>query len=286
MVEFERRYSKGVGFQVFYQLVNTTKAAGHGWYSDSSVAPVSSFLPGSVPTDRNERMRLLLYTRDTTVPKHEIRWNWIADLPFGKGKPLLRQSNALVNALVGGWQVSGMGRWRSNYFKLPTNIWPNGNKVEYYGQKYPIEDCRSGTCRPGYLLWNGYIPAHQINSVDAKTGKPNGVMGVPSNYKPAGEPLFPYPADYRNRTAATDPNYSYYGNNYVWFNLTDTTTPVRINMNGNSHGKPAASLEQPADSEHRPVELRRLHLQELLHQGAGEAARAVRLLQRVQRPGQ
>ena len=36
-VEFERRYSKGIGFQVFYMLVNTTKAAGHGWYSDSSV---------------------------------------------------------------------------------------------------------------------------------------------------------------------------------------------------------------------------------------------------------
>lgn len=238
MIEFERRYSKGIGFQVFYQLVNATKAAGHGWYSDSSVAPVSSFLPGAVPADRNERMRLLLYTRDTTVPKHEIRWNWIADLPFGKGKPLLRHANAWLDAIAGGWQVSGMGRWKSNYFSLPTDIWPTGNKVEYYGHKYPIEDCRSGACLPGYLLWNGYIPAHQINSVDAKTGKPNGVMGVPANYKPAGEPLWPYPADYRSRSAATDPNYSYYGNNYIWFNLTDTTTPLRFNMDGNSTGSP------------------------------------------------
>lgn len=236
-VELQRRYSKGLGFQVFYQLVNAVKAAGHGWYSDSSVAPVSSFLPGTVPTDHHERMKLLLYTRDTTVPKHEIRFNWIADLPFGKGKPIAGNANSLLNAFIGGWQVSGMGRWRSTYFSLPTDIWPTGDKVEYYGHKYPIEDCRSGTCRPGYLLWNGYIPAHQINSVDAN-GKPNGVMGVPSNYKPAGQPLFPYPADYNSRSAANDPNYAYYGSNYIWFNLSDTDTPYRFDLTGNDTGSP------------------------------------------------
>ncbi|MCL4851034.1 MAG: hypothetical protein KJZ78_06585, partial [Bryobacteraceae bacterium] len=112
-----------------------------------------------------------------------------------------------------------------------------GDKVEYYGHKYPIEDCRSGTCRPGYLLWNGYIPAHQINSVDAN-GKPNGVMGVPSNYKPAGQPLFPYPADYNSRSAANDPNYAYYGSNYIWFNLSDTDTPYRFDLTGNDTGSP------------------------------------------------
>ena len=125
-------------------------------------------------------MRLLLYERDTTVPQHEIRWNWIGDLPFGKGKAIGRNSNKFLNAVIGGWQISGLGRWKTNWFALPTSIWPTGVPVEYYGHKYPIEDCRSGVCRPGYLMWNGYIPAHQINSTDPKTGKPNGVMGVPS----------------------------------------------------------------------------------------------------------
>jgi hypothetical protein len=236
-IEFQRRYSKGIGFQVFYMLVNSNKAAGHGWYSDSSVPPMSSFLPGELPADRKDRMQLLLYARDTTVPKHEIRWNWIADLPFGRGKALAGGVNKLLDAVIGGWQVSGMGRWKSNYFMLPQNIWPTGENVEYYGQKYPIEDCRSGVCRPGYLLWNGYIPAHQINSVDA-SGKPNGVMGVPSNYKPAAQPLHPYPADYRSRTAATDPNYANYGSNFIWIPLTDTTTPVRFNLTGNDTGSP------------------------------------------------
>jgi len=237
-VEFERRYSKGVGFQVLYMFMNVNKAAAHGWYSDSSVAPVSSFLPGTVPTDHQDRMRLLLYQRDITVPQHEIRWNWIGDLPFGKGKAVGRNVNKYLNAVIGGWQISGLGRWRTNWFTLPTTLWPTGVPVEYYGHQYPIEDCRSGVCRPGYLLWNGYIPAHQINSVDPKTGKPNGVMGVPANYKPAGAPLWPYPADYASLTAANDPNYGNYGTNNVFLAVTNQATPFRLNLNGNATGSP------------------------------------------------
>ncbi|HWR50929.1 MAG TPA: carboxypeptidase-like regulatory domain-containing protein [Bryobacteraceae bacterium] len=215
--ELERRYSKGVGFQVFYTLINVAKAGGHGWQSDSLVSPTSSYLPGAVPEDRTERMKLLLYARDISVPKHEVRWNWIADLPFGKGKPLGRNANSFVNAIIGGWQVSGMGRLRSNYTMLPTDIWPTGENVEFYGHDVPIEDCRGGACRPGYLMWNGYIPAHQINT-------PNGIMGVPDDYKPAAAPLTPYPADYLSRNANNDPNYPYYGTNTIKVKLKDGTT--------------------------------------------------------------
>jgi hypothetical protein len=224
-VEIEKRYSKGVGFQAFYNLMNVSKAAAHGWYADSLVQPVSSFLPGTVPEDRKERMKLLLLQRDTTVPKHRIRFNWILDVPVGRGRAVGKQMSKWLDAVVGGWQVTGIGTWRSNYFTLPTNIWPvAGRKVEYYGHKYPIQDCRSGSCIPGYLMWNGYIPAHQINSVDANTGRPNGVMGVPSDYKPAAEPLWPYPADYANRNRTNDPNFGYYGSNTVIVPLANGTT--------------------------------------------------------------
>lgn len=242
--EFERRYSKGIGFQLMYMLVNSTKAANHGWYYDSSVAPLSSFLPGTVPADYKQRMKLLLYTRDTTIPQHEIRWNWIADLPFGKGKRLGGNANSFLDAVIGGWQVSGSGRWRTNYFMLPTNDWPTGTPVEYYGHKYPIQDCRSGACRSGFLMWNGYIPAHQINSTD-KNGKPNGVMGVPSNYKAAYAPLWPYPADYPNRTGATDPNYGYYGSNYIFVPVTDSTEKYRLSMDGLTPGDGVGSPLSP-----------------------------------------
>jgi hypothetical protein len=81
-------------------------------------------------------------------------------------------------------------------------------------------------------MWNGYIPAHQINSTDPKTGQPNGVMGVPSNYKAAYAPLYPYPADYPNRSGATDPNYDLYGSNYIFVPVKDSTDLYRLSMDG------------------------------------------------------
>jgi hypothetical protein len=181
-------------------------------------------------------MRLLLYRRDPNVPQHEIGWNWIADLPFGRGKPLLRNSGGVLNHIVGGWQISGLGRWRSRWFSLPTTNFPTGEPVRYNGESIPVQDCRSGVCRPGFLAWNSYIPAHQINSTDAQ-GRPNGVMGLPADYKPAHAPLWPYPANYPSLNAQNDPNYGNYGTNYFWLPL-NNGTQHRINLNGQTYGSP------------------------------------------------
>jgi hypothetical protein len=111
-----------------------------------------------------------------------------------------------------------MGSLSTTWQTMATGLFPTGTKLETYGYKYPIEDCTSGVCYPGYLWNNGYIPAYRINSVDAKTGKPNGYMGVPADYKPAFQPLWPYPADYLSRSA-TDPMYQWYGTNTLWIPL-------------------------------------------------------------------
>ena len=210
-LELERRYSNGMGFQIFYVVGNALGAGGQGFSGTSVVRDTSQYMPGAVPVDFDDRNRLLSYQRDITIPKHRLRWNWIVDLPFGKGKMFASGAGPVLNRIIGGWQTAGIGQLRSNYVTLPTDVYPNGNKIEVYGEKYPIEDCRSGACRSGYLWWNGYIPAHQINSVDAN-GKPNGVMGVPSSYKPAAEPIIPWPAA-PNRN---DPNYAFFGTNTVY----------------------------------------------------------------------
>ena len=187
--EVERRYTGGYGFQLYYSVGNNLMAGGDS-YRSVTAAP-NAFLPGTVPTDYEERARLLNYRRDTGTPKHRVRWNWIADLPFGKGKLIGRNAGGVLDKFIGGWQIAGMGSLRSTYFALPTGIYSTGNDIEMYGYQYPIEDCRSGSCRPGYLWWNGYIPANQINSYNA-AGQPNGIMGVPANYKPAAAPLIPW----------------------------------------------------------------------------------------------
>ncbi|MEX2264386.1 MAG: TonB-dependent receptor [Bryobacteraceae bacterium] len=228
-LELERRYSRGVAFQIFYVLSNAFGAGGQGFGGTSVVRDPSQYMPGAVPTDFDERNRLLSYQRDIAIPKHRLRWNWIVDLPFGKGKRFAPGAGPVLNRLIGGWQIAGIGQLRSNYFALPTDVFPNGNEIEIYGEKYPIQDCRSGACRSGYLWWNGYIPAHQINSVDAN-GRPNGVMGVPANYKPAAEPLIPWPAA-PNRS---DPNYAFYGTNTVFVPLKNGALQ-RTTYNDNLH---------------------------------------------------
>ncbi|MFB3825320.1 MAG: carboxypeptidase regulatory-like domain-containing protein [Bryobacteraceae bacterium] len=209
-VEVQRRYAKGYAFQVFYVMTNAFRAGGRGW-QDDMIPTTSVFLPGAVPEDINARNRFLNYRRDTDVQKHRLRWNWIVDLPFGRGKRFGANANGFWNRVIGGWQLAGNGNLNSRYFALPTSYYAVG-KVEIYGKKYPIQDCRSGVCYDGYLFWNGYIPANRINSYDPKTGRPNGVMGVPANYVPAARPLNPTPADGGN---PADPMYPYYDSNSV-----------------------------------------------------------------------
>ncbi len=233
-LELERRFSHGVGFQISYNLHNVFATQSMGAPGDATnIYELNSYLPGAVPTDLKARNRFVNYQRDvggnSPFQKHRIVWNWILDVPVGKGKRLAGNSGGLVDKFIGGWQIAGMGWLNSTYFELPTTIYPNGTPIETYGYKYPIQDCRSGACRPGYLWWNGYIPAHQINSYDAN-GKPNGVMGVPADYKPAGQPINAWPA----KPDSKDPMYRFYGSNTVWVPLKNGTLQ-QTTYNDNLH---------------------------------------------------
>jgi hypothetical protein len=129
--------------------------------------------------------------------------------------------NRIADKVVGGWQIAGLGRWRTNYFALPTTYYQTDKNIEVYGYKYPIQDCTSGACYPGYLFWNGYIPANRINSVDAN-GKPNGIEGVPSNYKPATRPLIPWGQTALPANAPAGTNLTpYWDTNTVWLPLSN-----------------------------------------------------------------
>src|SRR5207244_12863378 len=141
-----------------------------------------------------------------------------------KRQEAVRNASSLVDKFIGGWQLAGVGSLRSNYFSLPASYWNfTGEPVHIYGYKYPIENCTSGVCVPGYLWWNGYIPANQINSRDA-SGKPNGYMGIPADYKPAATPLIPWgstvvPANAPAGTSAA----RYWDTNTVWIPLKNNT---------------------------------------------------------------
>ena len=60
---------------------------------------------------------------DTT---HQINADWVADLPFGKGKRFGGNVSGVLNGFIGGWQLSGLMRWTSGFpFTVDNgNFWP------------------------------------------------------------------------------------------------------------------------------------------------------------------
>ncbi|MGE5569590.1 MAG: TonB-dependent receptor [Rhodospirillales bacterium] len=233
--DVQRRYSKGIGFQFIYELTNAlTNSRTVGNSSDASIVPATTYLPGVVPDDFDKLNRMLYYSRDTAIPHHQLRWNWVADLPFGNGKPLFGNAGKVLNTVIGGWQLSGMGSYRSRWWSLPTSNWGPRGEVEYYGTKYPIQNCTGGQCIPGYLAWNAYISAPLINRTDAN-GNCTGICGVPANYQPAEWPLIPYGQTELPPNAPANTNMSqYWDSNNVWIRLNNGTV-VRTGYNDNYH---------------------------------------------------
>ena len=240
-LEVLRRYSRGYGFQFIYVMANSfrTQGGNNTGTVEATVGDPGIYLPGAVPEDPGQRSRFLTYVRDTAIPKQRLRWNWLVDLPIGRGKRLFGNPSGWKQRAIGGWQIAGSGSGRSKYFDLPTGNWGPIGPVELYGKKYPIQDCRSGQCVPGYLWYNGYIPANRINSYDAQ-GRPNGVMGVPSGYRPAHQPLNPIPA---NGGSPADPNFALYETNNTFLTLKDGSV-IRTGMDTGLH--PWRNQFQPA----------------------------------------
>jgi len=57
--------------------------------------------------------------------RHLINANFIYELPFGRGKSFGGNANSFANALIGGWQFSGIYTYRSGLpFSVGTNSFP------------------------------------------------------------------------------------------------------------------------------------------------------------------
>jgi hypothetical protein len=230
-LEIERRFTRGLGFQAFYTLTNALRMAGNSSRDDVAVLP-STYLPQlGLPNDIDELNRMLFYDRDRGIPKHRVRWNWTYDLPFGAGKKFGTSAGGFLNALIGGWRLSGTGTVINTWYSMPTNNWGEMENFEIYGKKYPIMDCRATStnatspaeerCTPGYLWFNGYISERSINSRNA-AGIRNGVFNLPENYKPAQKPINPWPKG----GLPSDPRANDYDTNVVYVPITNANGTI------------------------------------------------------------
>jgi hypothetical protein len=123
--EIERRFSNGLAFQYFYVYNRTLTTSDSPGFSSGGGAinstngifqvPENNQLLGGGNLSYDDRLRLG-YQNSTNIPPHHMRWNAVYDLPFGKGKKFGGSVNRLADLFIGGWQLAGLGEWRSGYW--------------------------------------------------------------------------------------------------------------------------------------------------------------------------
>jgi len=47
--------------------------------------------------------------------RHQINFNWLYEIPFGHRRHFGSDSGRVVNAMFGGWELAGLGRWTSGF---------------------------------------------------------------------------------------------------------------------------------------------------------------------------
>jgi hypothetical protein len=118
---------------------------------------------------------------DTT---HLITGDWVYTLPIGRGRHFLGNSGRFADALVGGWQWSGLNRWTSG---LPFSLIAPGWATDWQVQSYGVNTAKVGA------------HTHVVNGVPQALNDPNGINeGIVSG----GSPIrLPYPGEAGQRNA-------------------------------------------------------------------------------------
>ena len=68
---------------------------------------------------------------------HQVNANWIAELPFGRGRWIGTNANGVTDAIIGGWQLTGLARWTSGF---PVGVgngqqWPTNWELSGFAQQ-------------------------------------------------------------------------------------------------------------------------------------------------------
>jgi hypothetical protein len=132
-VSFRKQFSQGLQFDFNYtfskSLDITSNATRLGYSSSTNVgAPGSRLANGWSPNSRRA-------VSDFDTP-HQFNLNWIAELPVGRGKHFAGNVGSVADAIIGGWEFSGVARWTSGYpFTVDNgNFWPTNWDEQGIGQ--------------------------------------------------------------------------------------------------------------------------------------------------------
>jgi hypothetical protein len=158
-ISFRKQYSHGLQFDLNYTYSKSMDHSsaverGSNW-TDFGPGGYSDFLINSWNPKQSYG------TSDFDI-RHQINFNYVADLPFGKGRKLGNGAHGFVDALIGGWQTTGILRINS---ALP----------------FDILNCRS--CWPTNWQLQGNTQYTDLAAVKGLLGhKLNVVAGKPSPF--------------------------------------------------------------------------------------------------------
>src|SRR6266446_3334144 len=109
-----KQFSHGVQFDfnyTFSKSIDITSAAsrvGFSVYGYQNIALVGTRLANAF----SPNLARAVSDFDLT---HQLNLNWIAELPFGKGRAFAINDSGMLDAFIGGWQLSGLARWTSGF---------------------------------------------------------------------------------------------------------------------------------------------------------------------------
>jgi hypothetical protein len=163
-VNYQRPFKGGYAYQVYYVYSRAFRVGGNT-FRDSNLYPAVNFAPGTLAgidpgtnlAPSHALNKFENYKVDTAIPEHHISFNGLVDLPVGKGKRFLGNSNKFVDELLGGYQVAFVGNVLSQGFQVGSGNWGTNNPITAYRKAAPVTDCRSGVCRKAYQWFNGYL---------------------------------------------------------------------------------------------------------------------------------
>jgi hypothetical protein len=116
VLTLRKRYAAGTQFDFNYTVSqskdNGSQVERGSAFGNFANGGYSGFLINSFDPDAN-------YGNSDFDVRHQINFNWLAELPFGEGKRWANSGGPL-GQIVGGWSVAGLWRWTSGF---PFNVY-------------------------------------------------------------------------------------------------------------------------------------------------------------------
>jgi len=115
-LSLRKRFAAGYQFDFNYTAGVSKDHASEvergGVFGNFGSGGYSGFLVNSWEPDRN-------YSYSDFDVRHQFNVNWLAELPFGRSKAIGSNAGPVLNAIIGDWAISGIGRWTSGF---PFNV--------------------------------------------------------------------------------------------------------------------------------------------------------------------